>query len=308
MKCKSLAIAVAAACLMTSSLSYASTPCSDDSSNCLTVHGSDSVSKEELIKISDNHYIFQYEQEGRKVSVTGKKSGDVVYTEVIVDGNITAAYEYLASADGLGPTRRVRRNTEDCSGDSTWMPSGSFEWDFVKYVNPRNSTYGHPDKEFYDIPIFDDYVRNGHKYIHFQLSKTASGILTQAPAWMIGTVLGGVVTSAAGAVIGSFIAPPVGTAVGGAAGLVLGGAGGALFAVVTGEIANEKLRDEDGNVWMVIDKGAFVDLEMVTESGWLVDTHYFRGTAHYKYISIGQYCSQNLDVEVNIPYDASLSL
>lgn len=302
MKYKSLALAIATSCMLLPEISYANTPCYEESSNCINLFADEGISNQELIKVSDDEYVFEYLKNGQPVTTVVKKDGDVVHVKIDTNGSETIEYQNTIDRTYLGPISRS--GVVSCTGDSTWsMPNGKFDWDGVKYFNPRTSVYGHPDKDHYYIQTGESKVIRGKENIHIMFSKATSEILTQTPAWALGGMIGAVMSSATAAVVGTFMAGPLGTtagaAVGGLAGGVVGAVAGAAIAVSSGAILGQDLPDEEGNVWMVMDLYSVQYLDLDESSGLFSTTFRLHGRASFRTASIGKYCAKNLSVDVD---------
>ncbi|MYM60270.1 hypothetical protein GTG28_13635 [Vibrio sp. OCN044] len=254
------------------------------------------ITNEALIKQSENEYIYQFTYKGQSVETTLQKKGQHISYQVYVDGDFLFNQSYkVDDQDKYMPSSQSQKNTLQFEHQ---LLNEQSVFDGLDYIKSRNATFAHPDKEKYDIDIFEHSVLVGDDFIHVQVGKTASGIIVGAPAWVIGGMVGGSV----GAVAASWIGGPPGAATAGVGGALVGAMVGNLLSVVTGEILSEYLRDEDGNIWLVIDPYSEHDdtLRIDEESNWLgIKSYYLRGTKFFKYASIGKFYTENLEITLD---------
>ncbi|WP_341661543.1 hypothetical protein [Vibrio sp.] len=160
------------------------------------------ITNEVLVKTSENEYIYQFNYKGQSVESYAKKRGDTVSYQVYFDGNFLFEQEY--SVNNQAKALANYSIVPSSSSTDTMLVNETSWFDGLQHVKSRSATYKHPDKEKYDLDIFETVYVNGTDYIHLQIGKTASGILVNAPTWMVGSMIG----AGAGVVIGSLIGPP----------------------------------------------------------------------------------------------------
>ncbi len=93
--------------------------------------------------------------------------------------------------------------------------------------------YHHPDRDYYQIPVFGDWSANGYHAIHTQVNHDLSTYMI-AGGW-------GAIFAALGAYLGARFGGPWGAA----GGALIGGILGAVFGYVT----QAQIGDEAGCVW-----------------------------------------------------------
>lgn len=126
-------------------------------------------------------------------------------------------------------------------------------WDGLYYVNGPSwqVKYPHPDRDYYQIPIFNPWTGFGTKVIHNQLDQAASRPLAGLGWLIIFTVVG----------------VYIGAMIGGACGTAIGAVCGVVFGIVFTITAQRLLLDEQDCLWWFTSR-AFAN--WLLANAWLI--------------------------------------